>query len=110
MNPFDATDVTGPLSEQRSQLDVDERGAWHSAITPAPDLRVQHTRPIVADLVGSGRMGLGTLQAPADAMVIIDGLCYRLDASMSVCRVSSLDRVRCATVVDFRHGMPASNR
>jgi alpha-acetolactate decarboxylase len=65
---------------------------------------VQHARPIVADLVGSGRMGLDTLLAPADPMVIIDRLCYRLDASMSVCRVSPLERVRCATVVDFRHG------
>ena len=32
------------------------------------------------------------------------GLCYRLDAGMSVCRVSPLERVRWATVVDFRHG------
>jgi alpha-acetolactate decarboxylase len=104
MNPFDATHVTGLLSERRSRLDVDEPGAWHSAITPAPDLLVQHTRPIVADLVGSGRMGLGTLLAPAHPMVIMDGLCYRLDAGMSACRVSPLERVRCATVVDFRHG------
>jgi alpha-acetolactate decarboxylase len=71
---------------------------------PAPDLLVERTRPIVADLVGSGRMGLGTLLAPADPMVITDGLCYRLDASMSVCLASSLERVRCATVVDFRRG------
>jgi alpha-acetolactate decarboxylase len=48
-------------------------------------------------------MGVGTLQAPADPMVIIDGVCYRLDAGMSVCRASPLERVRCATVVDFRH-------
>jgi Alpha-acetolactate decarboxylase len=85
------------------ELDLDEPGAWHSAITPGPDLLVQHTRPIVADLVGSGRMGLGTLLAPAEPMVIIDGLCYRLDAGMSAYRVSSHERVRCATVVDFRH-------
>jgi alpha-acetolactate decarboxylase len=104
MNPFDATYVAGPLSERRSRLDVDEPGALHSAITPGPDLLVQHLRPIVADLVGSGRMGLGTLLAPADPMVIIDGFCYRSDAGMSVCRVSPFERVRCATVVDFRHG------
>jgi alpha-acetolactate decarboxylase len=104
MNPFDATHVTGPLSERRSRLDVDEPDAWHNAITPGPDLLVQHPRPIVADLVGPGRMGLGALMAPPDPMVIIDGLCYRLDASMSACRVSPLERVRCATVVDFRDG------
>jgi hypothetical protein len=104
MNPFDATHVAGPLSERRSRFDVDEPGAWHSAITRAPDLLVQHTRPIVADLIGSGRMGLGTLLAPADPMVITDGLCYRLDTSMSVCRVSPLELVRCATVADLRHG------
>ena len=86
MNPFDATHVTGLLSERRSRLDVDEPGGLHSAITPRPDLLVQHLRPIVADLVGSGRMGLGTLLAPADPMVIIDGLCYRLDAGMSAYR------------------------
>jgi alpha-acetolactate decarboxylase len=104
MNPFDATHVTGLLSERRSRLDVDEPGALHNAIIPGPDLLVQHTRPIVADLVGSGRMGLGTLLAPADPMVIIDVSCYRLDAGMSACRVSPLECVRCATVVDFRHG------
>ena len=104
MTPFDATHVAGPLSERRSGLDVDEPGAWHSAITPGPDLPVRHTRPIAADLVSSGRMGLGTLLAPADPMVIIDGLCYRLDAGMSAYRVSSLERVGCATVVDFRDG------
>jgi alpha-acetolactate decarboxylase len=82
----------------------DEPGAWHSAITAGPDLLVQHARPIVADLVGSGRMGVGTLVAPADPMVITDGLCYRLDASMSVGGVSPLERVCSATVVDFRPG------
>ena len=71
---------------------------------PSPHLVVQPTRPIVADLVGSGRMGLGSLLAPVDPMVIMDGLCYRLDAGMSACRVSALERVRWATVVDFRHG------
>jgi hypothetical protein len=40
---------------------------------PAPDLLVERTRPIVADLVGSARMGLGTLLTPADPMVITDG-------------------------------------
>jgi alpha-acetolactate decarboxylase len=104
MNPFDAAHVTGSLSERRSRLDVDEPGALHSAITPCPDLLVQHLRPIVANLVGSGRMGLGTLLVPADPMVIIDGFCYRSDAGMSVCRVSPFEPVRCATVVDFRHG------
>jgi hypothetical protein len=104
MNPFDAPHVTGLLSERRSRLDVDEPGAWHSAITPGPDLLVQHLRPIVADLVGPGRMGLGTLLAPAHPMVSMDGLCYRLDAGMSAGRVSPLERVRCATVVDFRDG------
>jgi alpha-acetolactate decarboxylase len=104
MNPFDAAHVTGSLSERRSRLDVDEPGGLHSAITPRPDLLVQHLRPIVADLVGSGRMGLGMLLVPADPMVIIDGFCYRSDAGMSVCRASPFERVRCATVVDFRHG------
>jgi alpha-acetolactate decarboxylase len=104
MNPFDATHVGGSLSEGRSGLDVDEPGAWHTAITPCPDLVVQHARPIVADLLGSGRMGLGTLLAPADPLVIMDGLCYRLDAGVSAWQVSPLEQVRCATVVDFRHG------
>jgi alpha-acetolactate decarboxylase len=104
MNQFDAPHVTGLLSERRSRLDVDEPGAWHTAITPGPDLLVQPLRPIVADLLGPRRIGLGTLLAPADSMVIFDGLCYRLDTSMSVCRVSPLERLRCATVVDFRHG------
>jgi alpha-acetolactate decarboxylase len=104
MNPFDATHVAGLLSERQSRLDVDEPGAWHNALTPGPDLLVQHLRPIVADLVGPGRMGLGTLLAPADPTVIIDGLCYRLDAGMSAYRASPLERVRCATVVDFRDG------
>jgi alpha-acetolactate decarboxylase len=102
--PAERSDAGGPLSEGRSRLEVDEPDAWHSAVTPGPDLRVQHTRPIVADLAGSGRMGLGTLLAPADPIVIIDGLCYRLDAGMSACRVSPLERVHSATVVDFRHG------
>jgi alpha-acetolactate decarboxylase len=79
-------------------------GLDRSAMTPGSGLLVQHTRPIVADLVGSGRMGLGTLLAPADPMLIIDGLCHRLDPNMSARRVSSLERVRYATVVDFRHG------
>ena len=104
MTPFDATHVAGPPSERRSRMSVDEPGAWHSAITAGLDVRAQHTRPIVADLVGSGRMGLGVLLASADPIVIIDGLCYRLDASMSARRVSPLERVRCATVVDFRDG------
>jgi alpha-acetolactate decarboxylase len=104
MNPSAATHVAGPLSERRSRLDIDEPGAWHTAITSGPDLLVQHTRPIVADLVGPGRMGLGALLAPADPMVITDGSCYRLDTGISVCGVSPLERVRCATVVDFRHG------
>jgi alpha-acetolactate decarboxylase len=95
---------SGHLAETRSRLDVDEPDALHSAGTPGPDLLVQHLRPIVADLVGSGRVGLGTLLAPADPMIIIDASCYRLDAGMSACRVSPLERVRCATVVDFRHG------
>jgi alpha-acetolactate decarboxylase len=64
------------------------------------DVPVADRRPIVADLVGSERIGLGTLLAPADPMVIIDGLCYRLDASMSARPVSPLERVRSATVVD----------
>jgi alpha-acetolactate decarboxylase len=104
MNPVDATHVAGPLSERRSRPEVDELGAWHNPNTPGPDLLVQHTRPIVADLVGPERMGLGTLLAPAHPMVIVNGLCYRLDAGMSACRVSPLERVRCATVVDFRDG------
>ncbi len=104
MNPLDATQVAGPLSESRSRLDIGEQDAWHDAINPGPDLLVQHRRPIVADLEGSGRMGLGTLLATADPIVIIDGLCYRLDAGMSVCQVSPLERVRAATVVDFYQG------
>jgi alpha-acetolactate decarboxylase len=35
-------------------------------------------------------------------MLITDGVCYRLAAGMSVGRVSPLERVCCATVVDFR--------
>jgi len=91
------------LIRTRTPSDVDEPGAWHSAITPSPDLLVQHARPIVADLVGPGRMGLGTLLATGDPMVVVDGICYRLDAGMCVCQVSPLERVRFATVVDFRH-------
>ena len=45
-----------------------------------------HVRPIVADLARPGRMGIGTLLAPADPMVIVNGVCYRLDASMAVSR------------------------
>jgi len=104
MTPFDATHLAGPPSERRSRLDVDEPGAWHEAITTGPDLLMQRPRPIVADLVGPERMGLGTLLAPADPMVIVDGLCYRLDAGMSARRASPLERVRRATVVDFRDG------
>jgi alpha-acetolactate decarboxylase len=104
MNPVDTTHVTGLLSERRSRSDVDAPDALHSAIIRGPDLLVQRPRPIVADLVGSERMGLGTLLAPADPMVMIDGSCYRLDAGMSARRVSALQRVRCATVVDFGDG------
>jgi hypothetical protein len=60
-------------------------------------LLAQHPRLIVADLVGSGRMGLGSLLAPADPMVIIDASCDRLDAGMSARRVFPLERVRCVT-------------
>jgi alpha-acetolactate decarboxylase len=49
-----------------------------------------------------GASGSGRLSAPADPLVIVDGLCYRLDATMAVSRASSLERVHCATVVDFR--------
>jgi hypothetical protein len=48
MIPLDATHAAEPLSERRSRLDVDEPRAMHSAITPGPDLPVQHTRPMVA--------------------------------------------------------------
>ena len=92
------------LHDVTSQLDVDEPGAWHDAITLGPNVLVQHPRPIVADLVGPERLGLGTLLAPADPMLIIDQLCYRLDAGMTVQQVSRLERVRSATVVDFHHG------
>ena len=71
---------------------------------PSPGPVVHPTRPILADLVGAGRMGLGSLLGPPDPIVVMDGLCYRLDAGMSACRVSPLERVRWATVVDFRHG------
>jgi alpha-acetolactate decarboxylase len=101
---FDPKPVAEPASERRSRLDVDQPGAWHYAIIPGPDLLVQHRRPVVADLVGAGRMGLGTLAATPDPIVISAGSCYRLDASASVSRVSPLERVRCATVVDFQHG------
>ena len=37
-------------------------------------------------------------------MVIVGGSCYRLDAGMSASRVSPLERVRSATVVDLHHG------
>ena len=110
MNRFDAAHVAGPLSELRSRLDIDEPGALHTAITSGPDLLVQHARPIVADLVGSGRMGLGTLLAPSDPMVIMDGVGYRLDAGVSVCRVSPLERVRRATVVELSPRQPLSPR
>jgi alpha-acetolactate decarboxylase len=49
-------------------------------------------------------MGLGTLLAPSDPLVIVDGSCYRLDATMAVSGVSPLERVHCAKVVDFRDG------
>jgi alpha-acetolactate decarboxylase len=104
MGLFDATAVTGLLFERRPRLDVDAAGGWHSCVARHLGLLVQQLRPIVADLGGSARMGLGTLLAPADPMVMIDGLCYRLDAGMSAYRVSPLERVRCATVVDFRDG------
>jgi hypothetical protein len=80
MTPFDATHLAGPLPERRSRLDVDEPGAWHEAIALGSDLLVQRPRPIVADLVGPGRMGLGTLLASADPMVIVDVLCYRSES------------------------------
>jgi alpha-acetolactate decarboxylase len=67
------------------------------------DLLVLRQRSVVADLLGPGRMGLGTLLAPADPMVIVDGLCYGLDADMCARQVSPLELVRCATVVDFRN-------
>ncbi len=95
--------MSDTLRDLTSQLELDEPGAWHDAIARGRDLDVRKPRPIVADLVGSRRMGVGTLLSPADPMVITDGLCYRLDAGMSVRRVSALERVRCATVVDFRH-------
>ncbi len=50
-------------------------------------------------------MGIGTLLAPADPMVIVNGVCYRLDASMAVSRAYPLERVHWATVVDFRDGV-----
>jgi alpha-acetolactate decarboxylase len=82
-----------------------EQPSARGQIVPAgPDILVQRVRPIVADLVRPGRIGLGTLLAPADPMVIVDGLCYRLDPSMAVSVVSPLERVHCATVVDFRDG------
>jgi alpha-acetolactate decarboxylase len=102
MNPVDAMRVTGRSAEGTSALVSHGSDAWHDAITSGPDLIVEPVRPIVADLVGCGRMGLGTLVAPADPMVILDGRAYRLDAGMAVCRVSPLERVRWARVVDFR--------
>ena len=93
------------MLENQSTLDPDEPRAWHRAITPGPDLLVHRTRPVVADLVGPGRIGLGTLLASEEPLVIAEGLGYRLDGGMSAARVSSAARVRHATAVDFR---PAS--
>ena len=80
--------------------DVDELVDGNIAIREAPDVLVQRTRPIVVDLVGEGRIGVGTLVAPADPIVILDGLAYRLDAEMSASSISPLAQLRSATVVD----------
>jgi len=76
--------------------EVEEPSARGSAVIAGPDVLVHHVRPTVADLVRPGRLGLGTLSAPADSLVIVDGLGYRLDAAMAISRASSLERVRCA--------------
>jgi alpha-acetolactate decarboxylase len=52
-------------------------------------------------------MGIGMLLTSADPMVILDGSCYRLDASMSARRIAPLEAVRWATVVDFRDARSA---
>lgn len=65
---------------------------------------MQRTRPIAADLVGEGRIGVGTLVAPADSIIILDGLGYRLDAGLLASPVSPLARLRSATVVESGHG------
>jgi alpha-acetolactate decarboxylase len=85
----------------------DEPSACGQIVTAGSDILVQQMRPIVADLVRPGRIGLGTLLAPADPMVIVDGVCYRLDPSMAVSVVSPLEGVHCATVVHFRDGRRA---
>jgi alpha-acetolactate decarboxylase len=84
--------------------DVDELVDGNIALREAPDVLVQRTRPIVVDLVGEGRIGVGTLVAPADPIVILDGLAYRLDAEMSASPISPLARLRSATVVDAQQG------
>jgi alpha-acetolactate decarboxylase len=98
----DPTHRAEPLTEIRSRLDTGEPGSWYEAVMTDSDLLVQRPRPFVADLVGVGRVGIGTLLAPADPMIILGGSCYRLDAGMSASRVSLHEAVRCATVVDFR--------
>lgn len=104
MKQLDATEAPRAQLDGPSAVEVDELVDGHIAILNGPDLVVQRTRPIVADLVGERRIGVGTLLAPADPMIILDGLGYRLDAGLSASPVSPLARLRAATVVGSGHG------
>lgn len=104
MKQLDATETPRPQRDGPSAVDVDAVVDRHIAIPEGTDLQVQRTRPIVADLLGEGRIGVGTLLAPADPIIILDGLGYRLDAEMSASPVSPLARLRSATVVESGHG------
>lgn len=96
----------------RSTIDDGKPIAGHIVIPEAPDVAVRYARPILADLAGRGRIGLGTLVAPADPVVILDGFGYRLDPVMSASPVSPAARLRSATVVDseHRHRFPLDER
>ena len=104
MKQLDANEAPRPQRDGPSAVGVDELVDGRIAIPEGPDLLVQRTRPIVADLVGEGRIGVGTLLAPADPIIILDGWGYRLDAGLSASPVSPLARLRSATVVESGHG------
>jgi alpha-acetolactate decarboxylase len=104
MNQLDATNTRGAVSHGPSAIDVGGLLDGDIAIREGPDLRVQRRRPIVADLLSEGRVGVGTLAAPAEPVVILDGVGYRLDAGLAASPVSPLARLRSATVVDSGHG------
>lgn len=99
MKRIDATHAPTPLRGDRSAA-TDQLLDGHIALAEGPDLLVQRARPIVADLVGEGRIGVGMLVAPADPIVIADRSVYRFDAAMSASPVCLIGRVRSATVVE----------